>query len=236
MSSSHTMQQEIPLMFSVNDASTPRRGFLGRVALAAAALGLSGSAPAVLAAERAPRLAGGADPELDAWFGKLTGKHRQVFDAPYPNEGMPGVWPRVYLLTTEGTYPGESTTAMAILRHHAIPLAMQDSLWAKYKLGEMFGIKNGDAPATANPYATITGLPLPGLGIAELVKSGVLIGCCGAAIGVYSAAAAKKMNMDANTVKQEWIAGLFPGVQVVPSGVMAVGRAQELGCSYCYAG
>lgn len=223
-------------MFSLSDSTTPRRGFLGRVALAAAALGLSGSAPATLAARTAPRLTPGSDPQLDAWFGKLTGKHRQVFDAPYPNEGMPGVWPRVYLLTMEGTYAGEAATAMAILRHHAIPLAMQDSLWAKYKLGEMFDIRNGDAPATSNPYATITGLPLPGLGIAELLKSGVLIGCCGAAIGVYSAAAAKKMNMDANAVKQEWIAGLFPGVQVVPSGVMAVGHAQELGATYCYAG
>jgi intracellular sulfur oxidation DsrE/DsrF family protein len=29
---------------------------------------------------------------------------------------------------------------------------------------------------------------------------------------------------------------LLPGVQVVPSGVWAVGRAQEKGCGYCYAG
>jgi len=29
---------------------------------------------------------------------------------------------------------------------------------------------------------------------------------------------------------------LFPGIQVVPSGVMAVGRAQEHGCTYCFAG
>jgi intracellular sulfur oxidation DsrE/DsrF family protein len=216
-------------------APTERRGFIGRLTLAAAALGIGGSA-APLAAEAVQRSRAGTDPELEAWFGKLNGKHRQIFDAPYPNEGMPGVWPKVYLLTMGATYPGETGTAMAILRHHAIPLAMQDSLWAKYKLGEMFGIKVGDAPATANPYATITGLPIPGLGIAELLKAGVLIGCCGAAISVYSAAAAKQMNMDANAVKAEWIAGLFPGIQVVPSGVMAVGRAQESGATYCYAG
>ena len=47
---------------------------------------------------------------------------------------------------------------------------MGDALWAKYSLGEMFGVKDGDAPAKRNPYATITGLPIPGLGITELLK------------------------------------------------------------------
>jgi intracellular sulfur oxidation DsrE/DsrF family protein len=29
---------------------------------------------------------------------------------------------------------------------------------------------------------------------------------------------------------------LIPGVQVVPSGVLAVARSQEKGCAYCFAG
>jgi len=37
-------------------------------------------------------------------------------------------------------------------------------------------------------------------------------------------------------VKADWVAGLMPGVQVVPSGVLAVSRAQEKGCNYCFAG
>ena len=44
------------------------------------------------------------------------------------------------------------------------------------------------------------------------------------------------MNLDAAEVKAEWIAGVHPGIQVVPSGVWALGRAQELGCGYIYAG
>lgn len=222
---------------SIHDfASTPRRGFLGRLALAGAALGLSGSVAVPAVAETVRAGGDGTDPSLDAWFRKLTGKHRQVFDAPHVNEGMAAVWPRVYLMTMDATYPHDADSVMVILRHEAIPLAMQDGLWAKYHFGEMFGIKSGDAPATSNPFATITGLPLPGLGITELLKSGVLIGVCNAALTVYSGAAAKKINMDAAAVKNEWVAGLYAGIQVVPSGVMAVGRAQELGCSYCYAG
>jgi intracellular sulfur oxidation DsrE/DsrF family protein len=135
----------------------------------------------------------------------------------------------------EATYPGQ-TTAVVILRHAGLGLALGDPVWAKYGIGEMFGVKEGDAFATRNPYATITGLPIPGLGIAELIKSGVLVGACDVALTIYSAGAAKKMGLAPDVVKKEWIAGLLPGVQVVPSGVLGVARAQELGCAYCFAG
>lgn len=215
-------------------STTARRGFLGRIAAAAAVAGLSGVLPSRLAAENAPR-EGSFDAALDAWFGKIQGKHRMIFDAPQVNSGFVAIWPRVYLNSMAATWPGPAT-AVVILRHEALPLAMGDALWAKYSLGEMFGVKDGDAPAKRNPYATITGLPIPGLGIAELIKSGVLVGACDVALTIYSSGAAKKMGLDPAAVKKEWIAGLLPGVQVVPSGVLGVGRAQELGCGYCFSG
>lgn len=220
-------------MSSLIASTTARRGFLGRLAAAAAAAGLSSAVPSTLDAET-PHEAS-PDPALDAWFGKIKGKHKIVFDVPEPNSGMGAIWPRVYLNTMKATYPGDAT-AVVILRHGGIPLGMNDALWAKYKLGETFSIKEGDAPAMRNIYATITGLPIPGLGIAELLKSGVLVGLCDVALTVYSSGAAKKMGMQPDAVKNEWIAGLLPGVQIVPSGVLGVARAQELGCVYCFAG
>jgi len=213
---------------------TPRRGFLGRIAAAAAVAGLSGVLPSRAAAESAPSWVS-ADPALEAWFGRIKGKHRMIFDAPEPNSGMVAIWPRVYLNTMDATYPGP-TTAVVILRHAGLALALGDAVWGKYGIGEMFAIKDGDAPATKNPYATITGLPIPGLGISELIKSGVLVGACDVALTIYSGGAAKKMGLDPAVVKKEWIAGLLPGVQVVPSGVLGVAHAQELGCNYCFAG
>lgn len=216
-------------------STTDRRDFLGKIAATAAAIGLSGAAPAVLAAETV-ETSMAADAKLEAWFGKIKGTHRVVFDTPEPNSGMAAVWPRVYLDTMKATYPGDAT-AVIIFRHAGLPLALSDAVWAKYNLGEMFNIKDGDAPATKNIYAKITNLPLPGLGVSELLSSGqVLVGACDVALTVYSSAAAQKMNMAAADVKKEWVAGLLPGVQVVPSGVLGVAHAQELGCKYIFAG
>jgi len=220
-------------MSSLIASTTARRGFLGRLAAAAAAAGLSTAVPSALNAE--PVNEPSADPALDAWFGKIKGKHKIVFDVPEPNSGFGAIWPRIYLNTMKATYPGDAT-AVVILRHGGIPLGMNDALWAKYKLGEQFSIKEGDVPATKNIYANITGLPIPGLGIAELMKSGVLVGLCDVALTVYSSGAATKMGMQPDAVKKEWIAGLLPGVQIVPSGVLGVAHAQELGCVYCFAG
>lgn len=219
-------------MFDLTPSPTPRRRFLGRIAAAAAAVGLSTVPHSRLDADT---IEPSADPTLDAWFGKIKGKHRMVFDAPEPNNGMVAIWPRVYLNTMAASYPGPAT-AVVVLRHDGLPLAMNDALWAKYSLGEIFSVKDGDSPAKRNPYAKITGLPIDGLGISELLASGILVGACDVALTVYSAGAAKKMGLDAATVRKEWVAGLLPGVQIVPSGVLAVARAQELGCAYCFAG
>lgn len=222
-------------MFDENAAGTPRRGFLGRIAAAAMGLGAATLLPTTATAEVGPEHPA-RDPKLEAWFGKLTGKHRTIFDAPAPNEGMPAIWPRIYLNTTNATYPGEPAVAMVIARHSGLALALSDAIWAKYPISETFNVKPGGKTVTANPYANITALPIPGLGIAELLKSGVLVGACDVALTVYSGGVAAKMGMKAEDVKKEWIAGLFPGVQVVPSGVMAAARAQEFGANYIFAG
>jgi intracellular sulfur oxidation DsrE/DsrF family protein len=209
---------------------TPRRGFLGQVA---AVVGAASLLP--ITAHAAALTSAAVDPQLDAWFARFVGKHRAVFDGSEPNDGMPAIWPRIYLNTTMASYPGEATNAMVILRHGGLGMAFQDAIWAKYPISEMFKMADG-VPLKKNPYASISGLPIPGLGIAELLKSGVLVGACDVAITVYSTRAATTMKLDPAAVKKEWVAGLLPGIQVVPSGVMAVARAQELGASYVFAG
>ena len=219
------------------DSSTHRRGFLGTLAAAAAA-GLASFTPLRLSAAPRGEPVRGMDAAFEAWLNRITGKHKMVFDAPEPNSGMPVIWPRVWLNGNNENYgtTDADNSAVVILRHAAIPFAMHDALWAKYKFGEMFGIKEGEAPATRNNFAKPLPLPLPGTGVEQLLAKGALFGVCNVAMTIYSGAAAQKMGLDPAAVKAEWVAGLIPGVQVVPSGVLAVARAQEKGCGYCFAG
>ena len=221
-------------MFSLEQVHTHRRGFLGTLAAAAAA-GLASFTPFRAAAAAVPS---GADPAFEAWLNRITGKHKMVFDAPEVNSGMPVIWPRVWLNGNNDNYGTTDTqnSGVVILRHAAIPLAMVDALWAKYNLGQVFDLKEGDAPATRNIFAKPLPLPLPGTGVEQLLAKGVMFGVCNVALTIYSGAVAQKMGLDAATVKADWVAGLIPGCQVVPSGVLAVSRAQEKGCGYCFAG
>jgi len=228
-------------MFSLDQVHTHRRGFLGTLAAAAAA-GLASLTPFRAAAAATPRsgdpLRSAADPAFEAWLNRITGKHKMVFDAPEVNSGMPVVWPRVWLNGNNDNYgtTDAQNSGVVILRHAAIPLAMVDALWAKYNLGQVFDLKEGDAPATRNIFAKQLPLPLPGTGVEQLLAKGVMFGVCNVALTIYSGAVAQKMGLDAATVKADWVAGLLPGCQVVPSGVLAVSRTQEKGCGYCFAG
>ncbi|MBI1808094.1 MAG: twin-arginine translocation signal domain-containing protein [Ignavibacteria bacterium] len=223
--------------------STHRRGFLGTIAAGTAAIGITALArPLKFTTEPKVSLPGSDDSEFEAWLGKIKGKHRQVFDAPSPNNGFPLAWSRIFLMTNKQVgVADDDITAVLVLRHDAIPLGMGHDLWAKYKFGEAFKVDDGatKAPAVRNPfYQPKEGeLPLPGMAIEDLLKSNVLFGICDMALTFYSKHIfAPKMNMDADAIKKDWVAGILPGIQIVPSGVLAVNRAQEHHCTYCYAG
>jgi len=224
---------------------TSRRNFLGSLATGAAALGITTIAPLTAGAETISQNFTPAD-DPDEWFKKIKGKHRIVFDVTEPREIFPFAWPKIFLLTNEKTgTPEKENSVVVVLRHDAIPYAMEDRLWAKYKFGEMFKVEDPKtkAPSVRNPFwqpkpgdYSVPGIGNVAIGINELQASGVMFCVCDMALTVYSAAAAQKMNQDAATVKKDWVSGMLPGVQIVPSGVWAVGRAQEHGCAYCFAG
>ncbi len=217
--------------------TTHRRGFLGRLAAGAAALGLRDLVAPAPAAARAS-----ADPQFEAWLGRIAGKHKMLFDVPEPNGGFGLAWARVFLNTTNETYgtTDADNSVVVVLRHGGIPIGMDAPMWAKYKFGEFFKINDGatKAPAVRNPFSKVKAgeLPIPGMALDELSAKGVLFGICNVALTVYSGIFAKSMGLQADAVKQDWVASLLPGVQIVPSGVIAVNRAQERGCAYCFAG
>ncbi len=220
----------------------PRRDFLGKLAAGAAAVGMAtlpNPAKAMSLTETAFKYAD--DPEL--WLARIKGKHKIVFDVTAPHEIFPFAWPKVFLMTNGAA--AKDCTAVVILRHSAIPYALGNDIWAKYKFGEMFKMNDPktNAPSVRNPFwqpkpgdYSAPGLGNVDIGINQLMDDGVLFCACDVALTVFSAMAAGSMNMSAGDVKKEWLAGVLPGIQVVPSGVWAVGRTQEHGCSYCFVG
>jgi intracellular sulfur oxidation DsrE/DsrF family protein len=226
--------------------STNRRNFIGTLATGAAAVGLTAMVPTlkVLGNDLSSPFKTSEDPE--EMFKRINGKHRIVFDSPHPHEIFPFAWPRVFLLTNEATgTKDKDCSVVVVLRHTSIGYAMEDRLWEKYKLGELFEANDPETKqhATRNPFwkPKAGAFKIPGIGeiligINELQSNGVMFCVCEAAIGVYGAVTAQKMNLDAAEVKKDFMSGLLPGIQRVPSGVWALGRAQAKGCGYIFAG
>ncbi len=214
----------------------PRREFLGGLAATAAAIGLGDFISPAGAAEPA-----GGTP-FQAWLDGIPGKYRQVYDMPAPNGGFGLIWSHVFLMTGAQGYgvPESELGVVVVLRHAAIPIAMQDSVWEKYKLGEFFKIDDPatKAPALRNPFAHIKpgDMPLPEAALDKLIVRGVRVAACAMALHFQSMRVAHVVGVAHETVKKDWLAAVLPGVQVVPSGVLAVNGAQAKGCSYCFAG
>jgi hypothetical protein len=234
-------------MKPINDNQpTPRREFLGALTTGVATLSVASLVHPQPAQAKDEPLFDATGDTVDAWFNTIKGKHKVVFDATRPHSLYPFAWPRVFLMTNgiTGT-PEADNSVVVVLRHDAIPYAFESRLWEKYKFGDVF---KADDPATSaastrNPFwqpkpgdFKIPGVGEVAIGINELQASGVKFCVCEMAMTVYTAALAQAMNLKPEDVKKDWMSGLLPGIQPVPSGVWALGRAQEKGCAYIFAG
>jgi intracellular sulfur oxidation DsrE/DsrF family protein len=222
-----------------NGSSLDRRQFLGTIVAGVATAGLA-HVPAAIAEEMDIPVAGSE--QLDAALKKLSGrKYRQVFDAPRPNESLPVIWSWAFLHTFNKLKVSDSNVGcFVVLRHDAIPFAMNDAVWAKYKFGERFKIedKAAKAPAVRNVVTNIKpeDMPIPEMALEKSQARGVVFGVCDLAITVQSMVIGGEMNMKPEDVRNDMVAGLLPGIVTLPSGIYAVHRAQAAGFTYCFAG
>lgn len=223
-----------------SNTNNSRRTFISSVALGAAASGLSLIANPLQASTL--ELPEEELHEAEKWMKGIKGKHRIAYDGSTFHDGFPVVWNWAFYLTNNQTgVADEDITAMTVIRHSAIAIALKSSLWEKYKLGEFFGINDNSTgkPSLRNPmYEPQEGdMPLPPIqGIKEMQGRGAMFCVCNLALNVYSGFIAPGMGMTAEEVYKDFLDGVHPGIQVVPSGVWALGRAQEHGCGYIFAG
>ena len=223
-----------------------RRWILTAAASAAAAVGLgarSGSARADDPAKRGAEGAANVDPTaFQRWLDGIGGKHRQLYDVTEPKGGMGLAWTWVFLHTGVEGYGGteKDLSVVVVLRHTAAVMALNSDLWAKYKLGEVAKVDDPatHAPALRNPFvdAKPGDVPVPDAAIDKLIARGVKFAVCNMALTKRSEMVAKQIGRDPAEVRADWILGMVPGIQLVPSGVLAVNGAQARGCAYCFAG
>jgi intracellular sulfur oxidation DsrE/DsrF family protein len=220
---------------------TDRRAFLTTLATGSAALAAGGMA-LHFGAEPAHAEPLDSSPFDESWLTRLNGKHKQFFDAVTVNDGFPMGFAMNFLNLNNETYkiPDSQLSAVVGLRHFAIPIGFTDDIWARYKLGEFAKVNDPKtkAPATRNIfYHSGPGdVMFPGMAVEKVQARGVAFTVCNVALTVLSGVLAPNAGVTPEVAKKEWTAGVIPGMVLVPAGVLAVNRAQEKGCAYCFAG
>jgi hypothetical protein len=233
-----------------DDQPTQRREFLGQIAASAIVLAGAACATPTIAGQTTtsptPSPSPASPPATvhwdDSWFARLTAKHKAVFDSPAIEDGAVVFQATGYIRgMRDATAAGENDVqTVVVIRHEAIPMVFNDAMWAKYGLGKEVKVKDYPSQkwATRNPFATSapstnkTSSDRPQPTLAWLASHGhVLLGCDLATRGC-AGTIASRTKADMHTVYEELKANLIPGVILQPTGVYAVHRAQEAGCTY----
>jgi len=218
-----------------------RREFLERVTTGAALMGVApfslNAMTRAFAATSAP-----LEDKWDlSWVNRVTGKHKAIFDVPDIESGY-GVW-RTTLFTSQYNQvlgvPEKDISAVIVLRHNGIWLAMQQPFWDKYEVG-----KNHNAldpitqkPTDKNPaLLTAAKNEIPaqfaGVSLTEFLGRGGIALSCNVAFEEVVGTVQEKDGVSPEEARKRALALLVPGVIMQPSGVFAAIRAQEAGCLY----
>ena len=210
----------------------------GRRSFFSALASLTGLAVARLSAEQQPagQTAARRANEFDiAWLDQVKGRHKQLYDLgslELSVDPRPLRFTRNFLDTFRDVdhleYPGINTAVG--ISGPAFPMNASDRLWAKYKLGERSKIID---PMTKQPAVrNIFYDDGSDISVKAIQARGTLFWQCNVALGNVAQQLATAFQMPLAEVRADLVAGLNPGVRLMPSHVMALALAQEKGFSY----
>jgi len=173
-----------------------------------------------------------------SWFDTFKGRHKQVFDLGSFDLSVdsPLRQPVTYLMAhreISHLEPPNDINVICAISHKAFPMNAADALWEKYGVGEHWGIKD---PQTGKPSVRniFTG-PTTNPGAATvrgLQARGIVFWQCNAALGAIAGELAQKTGGKAADIRNDLVAGLLPGVRLVPAHTWAIGHVQERGFAY----
>ena len=168
-----------------------------------------------------------------SWFDAFKGRHKQMYDYgtwDLSEDTRPLRFVKNYLDTYRDVFGLQSpdvNTAVGVSR--AIAINLSDAMWQKYKIGERYKIVD---PATKQPSVRNIFLSDGDTSVKAMQARGTVFWQCNVALGLVSQQLAQAAGTPAADVRADLLAGLNPGVQLVPSHVMAIGIAQEHGFTY----
>jgi hypothetical protein len=223
-------------------APNARRGFLARLAGATAVFTAGVGLDRPLAAEPAQ-----ASPH-DAWLNKMTGMHRCFFDAPLHGDGLPLIHILNYINSYKSSYGVPASRVNTVTtcygapgKPSTMPLAWNDAMWEKYKVGELLNLTDPStkAPTRRNMfYRPRSGDPvffggaMAAAGMENLQSQGTLFLMCNNAFMAWVGFLSNNGQRNAAEIEREIRANLLPGVITVPAMVIAIEKAQGKGIAY----
>jgi hypothetical protein len=219
-----------------------RREFLERVTATAMLGALPSSVRQMHAIFAPPATSSSEDDEFDfSWVNRVTGKYKAVFDVPEIDSGYgvwrASIWAKQYMDFVKAA--PEDLSAVLVLRHTGINLAMQQAYWDRYGVGKktkaMHPITEQRTDRNPALLSTARGeLPamFDGVALDQLIAHGGIVLACNLALQDVADVIQKKDKVSAADARKQAIAQLVPGVILQPSGVFAALRAQDVGCNY----
>jgi hypothetical protein len=207
-----------------------RRSFVATLA-SLAGFALTGSSTGEAAVQAPANPAGQWDM---TWLDQLKGQHKQVYDfgsADLAADPRALRFARNFVDTFRDVYKLEFpdiNTAVGISAP-AFPMNASDRLWEKYQLGERSKIID---PVTKKPAVRNIFLDDGNQSVKAMQARGTLFWQCSVALGGVAQQLADARQLQVADVRADLIAGLNPGVRLVPSHVMALALVQERGFSY----
>lgn len=173
-------------------------------------------------------------------MGRITARHKAVFDSPEIDEGTALFRANSYLDSLQSVFGSTDSDAnvVVVLRHAAVPLLMNDAMWAKYPIGAYTKTRDNKKFAARNIYyqeVDAQGQPKSAdqqpNSIKTLAGRGVIFLGCNLATRGLAMEMGKKTKQDDNAVYEEMKANLVSGAILMPSGFFATLMAQEAGCA-----
>jgi hypothetical protein len=169
-----------------------------------------------------------------AWLDQAQGKHKQLYDLgghELSVDPRPLRFPRNFLDTFHDVYRLEfpDINIAVGISGPAFPMNASDRLWAKYKLGERSKIID---PTTKQPAVRNIFYDGGDTSVKAIQARGGVFWQCNVALGGVAQQLAAAFQMPVAEVRADLIAGLNPGVRLMPSHVMALALAQERGFTY----